>query len=233
MKRVSRSRMSWPDCRRSPRRLDPRQPRAPDSNFPEEVSRMTTTGVSRAGRVWALARAWAGVFVLMAATLSTASGAFAAAAAGQSVDPALYQALKWRNIGPFRAGRTTAVAGVPAQPNTFYIGSSGGGVWKTTDAGTTWHNISDGFFDVGAIGAIAVAPSNPEVIYVGTGEASIRGQTTSPGDGVYKSTDAGKTWVHLGLADTLHIAAIVIDPTNPDIVYVGAQGNPWTPTRNR
>jgi photosystem II stability/assembly factor-like uncharacterized protein len=167
-----------------------------------------------------------------AASAAHVAGA-APAASAFAIDPALYQALQWRNIGPFRAGRTTAVAGVPDQPATFYIGSSGGGVWKTIDAGRSWHNISDGFFDVGGVGAIAVAPSDPKVIYVGTGEASIRGQTTSRGDGLYKSTDAGKTWMHLGLADTLHIAAIVIDPANPDIVYVAAQGNPWIPTPDR
>ena len=174
--------------------------------------------------------------VLCAAAGSLALAAAGAAAAGESafpVDPALYQALQWRNIGPFRAGRTTAVAGVPDQPATFYIGSSGGGVWKSSDAGRSWQNVSDGFFDVGAIGALAVAPSDPKVIYAGTGEASIRGQTTSPGDGVYKSTDAGKTWVHVGLAATLHIAAIVVDPKNPDIVYVAAQGNPWIPSPDR
>jgi photosystem II stability/assembly factor-like uncharacterized protein len=165
--------------------------------------------------------------------LALAASAAAVAGDASAIDPAQYQALKWRNIGPFRAGRTTAVAGVPDQPATFYLGSSGGGVWKTVDAGTSWHNVSDGFFDVGGIGAIAVAPSDPKVIYVGTGEASIRNQTTSPGDGVYKSSDAGKTWVHLGLADTLQIAAIVVDPTNPDIVYVAAQGNPWAPSRDR
>ncbi|MGA7537431.1 MAG: hypothetical protein WBW93_01560 [Steroidobacteraceae bacterium] len=174
----------------------------------------------------ALLCAAAGASALLAAT---------AVAAGHptAIDPALYQALAWRNIGPFRAGRTTAVAGVPDQPATFYIGSSGGGVWKTIDAGTSWHNISDGFFDVGGIGAIAVAPSDPNVLYVGTGEASIRNQTTSPGDGVYKSTNAGKSWTHVGLANTLQIAAIVVDPENPDIVYVAAQGDPWVPSRER
>lgn len=176
--------------------------------------------------IWAMAGLWG-------LALAAGGDPHAGGVSAFSVDPRLYQALQWRNIGPFRAGRTTAVAGVPDQPAVFYIGSSGGGVWKTDDAGTSWHNVSDGFFDVGAIGAIAVAPSDPRVIYVGTGEASIRGQTTSPGDGVYKSTDAGKTWVHLGLADTLHIAAIAIDPANPDTVYVAAQGNPWIPSRDR
>jgi photosystem II stability/assembly factor-like uncharacterized protein len=164
---------------------------------------------------------------------ATAGSAAVNGAAVYPINPALYQALTWRNIGPARAGRTTAVAGVPGQSATFYIGSSGGGVWKTVDAGTSWRNVSDGFFDVGAIGAIAVAPSDPSVIYVGTGEASIRGQTTSPGDGIYKSMDAGKTWVHVGLAATLHIAAIVVDPTHSDVVYVAAQGTPWTASRDR
>jgi len=194
---------------------------------------MTMKSISAAGRfglpLWAV-----GAALVLAAGVS-AAGAAAATGAGaaRQIDPALYQALKWRNVGPFRAGRTTAVSGVAGQPTIFYLGSSGGGLWKTVDAGTTWHNISDGFLDVGAVGAIAVAPSNPNVIYVGTGEASIRGQTTSPGDGVYKSTDAGKTWAHLGLADTLHIAAIAVDPGNPDIVYVAAQGNPWIPSPDR
>ena len=180
---------------------------------------------------WSQALLRAAVAVLALATVAIAAPASGDSA--QAIDPALYQALEWRNIGPFRAGRTTAVAGVADQPTTFYIGSSGGGVWKTIDAGTSWHNVSDGFFDVGGIGAIAVAPSDPNVLYVGTGEASIRNQTTSPGDGVYKSTDAGRTWVQVGLADTLQIAAIVVDPANPDVVYVAAQGNPWVPSRAR
>ncbi|HVS77423.1 MAG TPA: hypothetical protein VHE11_10850 [Steroidobacteraceae bacterium] len=192
---------------------------------------MTTKSLSPAGRLRPLLRAAAGMLAVTA--IVRAGDAAAAGGPAHPIEPALYQALKWRNIGPFRAGRTTAVAGVPDQPATFYIGSSGGGVWRTDDAGRSWHNISDGFFDVGGIGAIAVAPADPKVIYVGTGEASIRGQTTSPGDGIYKSTDAGRTWVHLGLAATLHIAAIVVDPANPDIVYVAAQGNPWVPSPDR
>ncbi|HEX5459009.1 MAG TPA: hypothetical protein VFX20_03475 [Steroidobacteraceae bacterium] len=189
------------------------------------MKRLLSAGTSRA-LIWAAAGLWG--LALAAGGEPQPGGASAPA-----VDPRLYQALQWRNIGPFRAGRTTAVAGVPDQPSVFYIGSSGGGVWKSENAGTSWHNVSDGFFDVGAVGAIAVAPSDSKVIYAGTGEASIRGQTTSPGDGVYRSTDAGKTWVHLGLTATLHIAAIVIDPADPDTVYVAAQGNPYVPTRDR
>lgn len=147
--------------------------------------------------------------------------------------PELYQAMKWRNIGPFRGGRALAVAGVPKQPLTFYFGSTGGGVWKTEDGGTSWKNISDKYFKTGSVGAIAVADSDPNVIYVGMGEACIRGVTTSYGDGVYKSTDAGKTWTHIGLAKTRQIAAIRIHPRNPDLVYVAAQGSPWGPNPER
>ena len=108
------------------------------------------------------------------------------------VDPALYQALEWRNIGPFRGGRVTAVAGHPDQPFVYYMGATGGGVWKTINGGVSWANVSDGFFNTGTIGAIAVAESDPNVIYVGTGESPVRGVSTSHGDGVYKSSDAGK-----------------------------------------
>src|SRR6185437_14648174 len=120
---------------------------------------------------WCQGLTWivAGVSMLAAAAIAGDARGTTASLSAQPVNPALYQALKWRNIGPFRAGRTTAVAGVAADPTTFYIGSSGGGVWKTADAGLTWRNVSDGFFDVGAIGAIAVAPSDPKVIYAGTG----------------------------------------------------------------
>ena len=107
-------------------------------------------------------------------------------------DPALFSALQYRNIGPFRGGRVTAVAGVPSDPDTYYMGATGGGVWKTTDAGETWTNVSDTFFGSGSIGAIAVADSDPNVIYVGTGSTCPRGNV-SPGDGVHRSTDAGKT----------------------------------------
>ncbi|MCZ6500140.1 MAG: glycosyl hydrolase, partial [Gammaproteobacteria bacterium] len=149
------------------------------------------------------------------------------------VDPALYQALEWRNIGPFRGGRVTAVAGHPDQPFVYYMGATGGGVWKTINGGVSWANVSDGFFNTGTIGAIAVAESDPNVIYVGTGESPVRGVSTSHGDGVYKSSDAGKTWEHVGLTKTRQISKITVHPTNPDIVYVGAQGSPWAATEER
>ena len=149
------------------------------------------------------------------------------------VKPALFQGMAWRNIGPFRGGRATTVAGVPLQPMVYYMGGAGGGVWKTEDAGLSWHNVSDGFFKTGSVGAIAVADSDPNVVFVGMGEAPVRGVATSSGDGVYKSTDAGRTWTHVGLDATRHISRIAIHPTNPDIVYVAAQGSPWAPTPER
>jgi photosystem II stability/assembly factor-like uncharacterized protein len=143
------------------------------------------------------------------------------------VDPSLFQSMSYRNIGPFRGGRVTTVAGVRGEPFLYYMGATGGGVWKTTDAGTTWRNISDGYFNTTGIGAIAVAPSDPNVIYVGTGESPVRGVKTSHGDGVYKSTDAGATWTHIGLEATRHTGQILVHPRDPDRVWVGAQGNPW------
>lgn len=142
-------------------------------------------------------------------------------------------ALEWRNVGPFRGGRATDVEGVPSQPFTFYMGTPGGGVWKTTDAGTSWNNVSDGYFKTGSVGSIAVALSDPNVIYAGMGEHCVRDVTVSHGDGVYKSTDGGQSWQHLGLAGTLHISSVQVHPTDPDIVYVGAQGSPWGPHPER
>ena len=161
------------------------------------------------------------------ALLAAAFTVFASEAHAQRATPAdsaLLQAMQWRNIGPFRGGRSVAVAGVPTQPYTYYMGATGGGVWKTEDAGEIWTNISDGFFGTGSVGAVAVAESDPNVVYVGMGEHAVRGVTTSHGDGVYKSTDAGKTWEHLGLEDTRHISRVQIHPQNPDVVYVAAQG---------
>jgi len=148
-------------------------------------------------------------------------------------DASKFDAMKWRNVGPFRGGRSTAVTGVTQDPDTYYFGSTGGGVWKTTDGGYSWKNISDGFFKTGSVGAIAVAPSDPNVLYVGMGEAPIRGVMTSHGDGVYKSTDAGHSWTHIGLDKTRQISDIRVHPQNPDWVYISAQGSPYMPTEDR
>ncbi len=141
-----------------------------------------------------------------------------------SLSAALFRSLKWRLIGPYRGGRVVAVAGDPVDAQTFYFGSTGGGVWKTNDGGMTWENVSDGYFKRASVGAIAVAESDPNVIYVGMGESTIRGNV-SHGDGVYKSTDKGRTWMHLGLAETRNIAKVRVHPHNPDIVYVAALGH--------
>lgn len=141
--------------------------------------------------------------------------------------------LKYRNIGPFRGGRSVTATGVVDDPLTYYMGNTGGGIWKTTDAGQRWENISDGFFTTSSVGAIAVSESNSNIIYVGMGEHAPRGVMTSHGDGVYKSTDAGKTWKKLGLEATQHISRIQIHPTNPDIVYVAAQGALHAPNPER
>ena len=136
----------------------------------------------------------------------------------------IFKAVKWRSIGPFRGGRSNAGCGVIGDPMTYYMGTTGGGLWKTDDAGITWRNVSDGFFKTGTIGAIAVAESDPNVVYVGMGEHAVRGVMTHSGNGVYKSTDAGKTWKHIGLEPTRHISRIVVDPKNPNILLVAAQG---------
>ncbi|MEN2281401.1 glycosyl hydrolase [Algoriphagus sp. SE2] len=141
--------------------------------------------------------------------------------------------IKYRNIGPFRGGRSVTATGVVNDPLTYYMGNTGGGVWKTTDAGQQWENISDGYFTTSSVGAIAVSESNPNIVYVGMGEHAPRGVMTSHGDGVYKSTDAGKTWTKLGLKKTQHISRIQIHPTNPDIVYVAAQGALHAPNAER
>ncbi|MEO6347658.1 MAG: glycosyl hydrolase [Aquaticitalea sp.] len=144
-----------------------------------------------------------------------------------------FSSLKYRNIGPFRGGRSVTASGVIGDQLTYYMGSTGGGLWKTEDAGTSWQNISDGFFKTGSVGAVAVSESNPNVVYCGMGEHAIRGVMTSYGDGVYKSTDAGKTWKHIGLEKTQQISRIVIHPTNPNIVYVAAQGVYSKPNEER
>ncbi|MGA9768208.1 MAG: glycosyl hydrolase [Blastocatellia bacterium] len=147
-------------------------------------------------------------------------------------DQSLMKGLQWRSIGPYRGGRSTAVAGVTSQPNVFYYGATGGGLWKTTDGGVNWENVSDEYFKTGSVGNIGIAESDPNVIYVGMGETPIRGNV-SHGDGVYKSTDAGKTWRRVGLEDSRQISRVRVHPKNPDIVYVASQGHVWGPNDQR
>ena len=149
----------------------------------------------------------------------------------QSLDPKLYSDMHWRQIGPPRAGRARALAGVPTRPNVFYIGFDNGGVWRSTDFGSTWIPLFDQQ-PTGSIGAIAVATSDPNIIYVGTGAGIIR-PDLAVGDGVYKSTDAGKTWNHLGLRDSQMIANIEVDPRNPSRLFVAALGHPYGPNPER
>lgn len=151
---------------------------------------------------------------------------------GQSLD-SIFKTVKYRNIGPFRGGRSVAASGVVKDPFTYYMGTTGGGLWKTDDAGQRWSNISDGYFKTSSVGAIAVSESDPNIVYVGMGEHAPRAVMTSYGDGVYKSYDAGKTWVKLGLEKTQQISRIIIHPKNPDIVFVAAQGAINGPTPDR
>lgn len=147
-------------------------------------------------------------------------------------DPALIGSLEYRMIGPYRGGRSTAVTGHPTDPDVFYTGTTGGGVWKTDDAGKTWSNITDGFFDVAPVGAIDVADSDPNVIYVGTGSACIRGNV-STGKGVYRSTDGGDTWAFMGLPDIGQVGDLKVHPRNPDVAYVAALGHAFGPNPDR
>ncbi|HEY6246586.1 MAG TPA: hypothetical protein VIX17_21705, partial [Pyrinomonadaceae bacterium] len=145
----------------------------------------------------------------------------------------IFKTVKWRSIGPFRGGRSVAGTGVASDPKTYYMGTTGGGLWKTDDMGITWRNVSDGYFKTGSVGAIAVADSDPNVVYVGMGEHAVRGVMTHHGDGVYKSTDAGKTWKRIGLELSQHISRIVIDPRDPNLVLVAAQGVLYSPSQQR
>src|SRR2546423_3977945 len=147
------------------------------------------------------------------------------------VDEKLFSGMQWRQVGPFRGGRALAIEGVPGEPNTWYFGAVAGGVWKTLDGGANWTPLFDKQ-DISSIGAIAVAPSDHNTIYVVTGEAAIRGNTTY-GTGVYKSVDAGKNWKNIGLRDTRQIGALIVHPTNPDIVLVAALGHAFGPSAER
>lgn len=150
----------------------------------------------------------------------------------QALD-SIFKSVKYRNIGPFRGGRSVAASGVVNDPMTYYMGNTGGGLWKTEDGGQQWKNISDGYFKTSSVGAVAVSESDPNIVYVGMGEHAPRAVMTSYGDGVYKSTDAGKTWKSMGLKATQHISRIVIHPKNPDILFVAAQGALYGPNKER
>ncbi len=150
----------------------------------------------------------------------------AVAASAATYDPAIFSSLQWRSIGPLRGGRSITSAGSSSRTNEYYFGATGGGLWKTTDGGLTWRPVTDGQLKSSSVGAVAVAESNPDIVYIGMGETELRGNIMQ-GDGMYKSSDAGKTWKHIGLADTQAISRIRVHPTNPDIVYVSALGHPY------
>src|SRR5947199_1356127 len=155
----------------------------------------------------------------------------ARSAPAQGFDSTVFAALKWREIGIYRGGRSVAVAGSASRVGEYWMGTTGGGVFKTTDGGDTWTPVTDKYFG-GTIGAIGVSESNPDIVYVGTGEYPIRGNVAA-GDGVWKTTDGGKTWTSLGLAETQQISRVRVHPTNPDIVWVGAQGHAYGPNAER
>ncbi|MFM7400645.1 MAG: WD40/YVTN/BNR-like repeat-containing protein, partial [Bacteroidota bacterium] len=164
-------------------------------------------------------------FVLLFCSVASVS------AQKKGVDPALLSSTSWRNIGPFRGGRSAAVTGVAGKPDLFYFGGTGGGVWRTQDGGRTWDNISDGFFG-GSIGAIEVAPSDHNVIYAGGGECTVRGNVSS-GSGMWKSDDEGRTWKSAGLPESRHIPRIRVHPHNPDVVYAAVLGDLFKSSRER
>ncbi|HEY7500491.1 MAG TPA: hypothetical protein VH740_18360 [Vicinamibacterales bacterium] len=169
--------------------------------------------------------------VLLPAGWSTDTYARAQSTA-PGIDPALYAGLRWRSVGPARGGRAIAVAGSASRRDEYYFGATGGGLWKTTDGGVTWRAVSDGFFKTSSVGAVAVSESQPDVVYAGMGEVQLRGNIIQ-GDGIYKSSDAGKTWTHAGLERTMVISRLRIHPSNPDVVYAAALGNPYGPNPER
>ena len=171
------------------------------------------------------------LLLLMAGPVMAQKKNIAAAKPTTTFDDKLYHGLEWRSIGPFRGGRSASVTGVPGKPNLYYFGATGGGVWRTTDAGNSWENISDGFFG-GSIGAVAVSEWDNNVIYVGGGEKTVRGNV-SYGYGMWKSVDAGKTWTHLGLKESRHIPRVRIHPKNPDVVYAAVLGDLFKSSEER
>ena len=165
------------------------------------------------------------------AVSSVAVAALSAQGPGAGPDDGFLKGFEYRLLGPFRGGRSAAVEGVIGQPQTYYMGTTGGGVWRTDDGGTTWRNISDGYFG-GSIGAVAAAPSDPNILYVGGGEVTVRGNVSS-GQGMWKSIDGGKTWKAIGLEDSRHIPRIRVHPKDPNLVYVAALGHLYGPNRER
>ena len=149
-----------------------------------------------------------------------------------SSDTSAFGSLQWRNIGPHRGGRSLAAAGSPGRPFEYYVGAVGGGLWKTTDGGATWRPVTDGQIKSSSVGAVAVAESNPDVVYIGMGEVQVQ-RNMLQGDGVYKSTDGGKTWGHVGFRDSQVIARVRIHPSNPDLVYVASFGHFYGPNDER
>ncbi len=174
--------------------------------------------------------------LVLAAIAAVPTAASAQGQANAAYDTALFRAMQWRNIGPSRGGRADAATGVTSQPYVYYAGFTGGGLWKSDNAGHTWRNISDGPGGAGmsgSIGAIAVAESDPNVVYVGTGEHAVRGQSSSYGNGMFRSTDAGRTFTRIGLESSRQIAQVRVHPSNPDIVFVAVQGDRWKGTSDR
>ena len=176
------------------------------------------------------------IVALVMAAAATLGAAHAAGGqligSSRPADTALFSSYTWRNIGPNRGGRSIAVAGSPTRPNEYYFGATGGGLWKTTDGGTTWAPVTDGQIGSSSVGAVAVSPSNPDIVYLGMGETQLRGNVMQ-GDGVYRSDDGGRTWVHRGLRETQAIGRIRVDPTDPNVVYVAALGSPFAPNDER
>jgi photosystem II stability/assembly factor-like uncharacterized protein len=180
-------------------------------------------------RTWIVAGLVASSVLGIATTESPSARSPQAAA---SIDTKLYAGLRWRSIGPSRGGRSIGAAGSAARRDEYYFGATGGGLWKTSDGGVTWRAVSDGFFKTSSVGAVAVSESQPDVVYAGMGEVQLRGNVIQ-GDGVYRSADAGRTWTHAGLQKTMVVSRIRVHPSNPDVVYVAALGNPYGPNPER
>jgi photosystem II stability/assembly factor-like uncharacterized protein len=168
------------------------------------------------------------LLIVCAAALTSVRVGAQRPASAPAADAGPFGALRWRSLGPPRGGRSIAVAGSASRPFEYYMGATGGGLWKSTDGGTSWRPVTDGQIHSSSVGAVAVAPSNPDIVYLGTGESEIRGNIIQ-GDGAYKTTDAGKTWTPIGLAETQVISKIRVHPTNPDLVYVAAFGHHAAP----